>query len=512
MLPLGGLSSAHPRVARDGLGETVTEVPDRPSAELPDLGILAALAPQLAKTFVSIASDIALVVDDQGVIRNVAVGPDAIGHDTHDWVGRRWADTVTGDTQRKVQQLLDEAQSGAVARRREINHRTEAGQEIPVAYAAVRLGRDGPVLAVGRDLRAVSAIQQRFIDAQQAMERDYWRQRQAETRYRMLFQVATDGVLVVDAHQLQIVEANRAAARMFHRSPENLVGEHATSCIAPVARAAVEELLITARTTGRPGEIRALVGAEAGHAPLPVDISATPFRAEATLLLLVRVRSAEAMAERHGSGSRLADFVERLPDAVVITDSAGRVLMANPAFSALCAELGGGHASVAPLIVGRRLGELLGDETQQLAAVMADARRVGIADQRPVAVAGPGGARLEVELSAALLAEGDQECLGMTLRRLYHRPAPVPLQVGELASAIDRLAAQVGVVSLPELLQETCDLAERHLIEAALARTDGQRPRAAALLGIGQEQLQQRMQHHGLPDGPGTGPQPGLLN
>ena len=61
------------------------------------------------------------------------------------------------------------------------------------------LGRDGPVLAVGRDLRAVSAIQQRFIDAQQAMERDYWRQRQAEARYRMLFQVATDGVLVVDA-------------------------------------------------------------------------------------------------------------------------------------------------------------------------------------------------------------------------------------------------------------------------------------------------------------------------
>ena len=269
---------------------------------------------------------------------------------------------------------------------------------------------------------------------------------------------------------------------------------------------------ITARTSGRPGEIRALAAAEAGHPPLPVDISATPFRAEATLLLLVRVRSAEAMAERHGSGSRLADFVERLPDAVVITDSAGRVLMANPAFSALCAELGGGHASVAPLIIGRRLGELLGDATQQLAGVMADARRVGIADQRPMAVSGPGGVRLEVELSAALLAEGDQECLGMTLRRLHHRPAPVPLQVGELASAIDRLAAQVGVVSLSELLQETCDLAERHLIEAALARTDGERPRAAALLGIGQEQLQQRMQHHGLRDGPGTGPQSGLLN
>jgi hypothetical protein len=45
----------------------------------PDLGVLAALAPQLAQTFVSIASDIALVIDDTGVIRNVALGDDPLG-------------------------------------------------------------------------------------------------------------------------------------------------------------------------------------------------------------------------------------------------------------------------------------------------------------------------------------------------------------------------------------------------------------------------------------------------
>ena len=67
---------------------------------------------------------------------------------------------------------------------------------MPVAYTAIRLGEHGPVLAVGRDMRAIAAIQERFIETQQDMERGYWNARQAESRYRLLFQVATDAVMV----------------------------------------------------------------------------------------------------------------------------------------------------------------------------------------------------------------------------------------------------------------------------------------------------------------------------
>lgn len=474
---------------------------------LPDLSALSALAPQLAQTFVSMASDIALVIDASGVIRNVAMGAHPIADDAGQWVGRRWSETVSGDTRLKVEQLLSEAHAGQVTRRREVNHTGDAGEAVPVAYAAVRLGRDGPVLAVGRDLRAVSAIQQRFLDAQQALERDYWRQRQNESSHRMLMQVATDGVLVVDATSLHVVEANRAALQLFQRTVDTLVGQPLQAGIAPIAQAAVEELLAAARTTGRPGEIRALVCA-AGDPPeqaLPVDLSATPFRAGDTVLLLVRVRAADRLGRLHVSAERLADFVERTPDAVVITDALGRVLTANPAFGVLCRDAGASGLAEPPL--GLRLDEALGDPDQRLVGLLAEARRMGIAEQRVVCVGHRLGEHLDIELSAALLAEGDQECLGLILRRLGKRHAGLPPQVGELALAIDRLATQVGAASLPELLQQTADLAERHLIESALDRVHGDRQQAARLLGISAADLWARMAHLGLDTGlAGRGP------
>lgn len=479
-----------------------------------DLGALSMLAPQLAATFVSVASDIALVIDQGGVIRNVALGTEPITANPDDWVGKPWVDTVTGETRQKIESLLQEARAGGVTRRREVNHPVGGGQQVPVAYAAVRLGSDGPVLAVGRDLRAVSAIQQRFIDAQQSMERDYWRQRQAEARYRMLFQVATDGVLVVDAHTLRIVEANHAAAELFHRDPATMAGRLVSEGVIEALRPTVDELLVAARTTGRPGEVRALLAGAPGttvQAPT-IDLSATPFRADDTMLLLVRLRIADGLLDDTSGGHRLPDFVQRTPDAIVIADSAGRVLMGNPAFTQLCRDAGGLSAAEGNP-VGRALVTLLGDATGRLGTTLDAVRLHGIADQCPLAVGVDTARQVEVEVSAALLAEGDQECIGLTLRRVDLRLAAVPPQVGALASALDRLAAQVGIVTLPELLHEATDLAERHLIDAALARTQGDRLQAAQLLGITAENLWLRMRHHGMSrSAPDVGTPPNLLN
>ena len=63
-----------------------------------DLSAFSALAPELAATFVSVASDIALVIDADGVIRSVATAHGGLGSAAHEWVGKPWADTVTDDT------------------------------------------------------------------------------------------------------------------------------------------------------------------------------------------------------------------------------------------------------------------------------------------------------------------------------------------------------------------------------------------------------------------------------
>lgn len=466
------------------------------SSTLPDLGALSELAPELAQTFVSIASDIALVIDADGVIQHMAVGADPITGANANWVGRPWADTASGDTRRKIELLLAEAQTAGVTRRREVNHPTHGGSDVPIAYTAIRLGRDGPVLAVGRDLRAVAAIQERFVVAQQDMERHYWKQRQSESRYRQLFQVATDAVLVVDALTLRIVEANVAAGTLFGRSIDALVGESATVGVAHAARPGVEEVLVMARTSGRPAEIRALAAPHHNTSislrTTAIDISATSFRAGDTMLLLMRARAATSASDS-SADTRLTEFVEHTPDAVTITDSSGRVMMANPAFAALC------RLPAESQMVGQNLVDLLGDPQNMLRSILAEARHDGIAERREAVVGRHDALRIEVQISATLLAEGDQECIGLTLRRIdQHARAPIAL-LGDLAAAITDLAAQLGAKTLPEMLQQVTAFAERHLIDAALKRTQGDPAETARLLGITADEVSTRMRALEMP-------------
>ncbi|MFM2119719.1 MAG: transcriptional regulator PpsR [Pseudomonadota bacterium] len=459
-----------------------------PPSEATGLGALAGLAPELAETFVSIASDIALVIGADGIIRKVAQGDAPLTRQAGDWIGKPFVETVTSGTRGKIEQLLQEVDHQGVSRRREVNLPGAEGLDIPVAFAAIRLGQGGPVLAVGRDLRAIAAIQQRFLDVQQELEREYWRQRQAESRYRLLFQVATDAVMVVDAARLTIIEANHAAAQLLGLAGDQLVGQPASTGIEPGGRPAVDQLLIAARTSGRPAELRVRLESRPETA---IDISATPFRAtvdgNTTLLLMVRARRVDA---RSPDASRLAELVEHTPDGVVITDSSGRVQIANPAFLLLCSQ-----TSTEQQVRGRLMGDVLGDPQRRLAQLIAEVRRLGIASQVRVSLGTP-LQPLEVEVSAALLDEGDQVCIGLTLRRTE---TPTGLRpVGDLVQAIELLTAQLGNVSLPELMQEASFAAERHLMRTALTRVQGDLVAAADWLGITPESLILRAQRHGL--------------
>lgn len=454
----------------------------RPEAAA-DLSALSALAPELATTVASLAGDIALVVDADGVVRNVAATEAALGASANAWIGRPWAETVTGDTRRKIEDLLTETRHAGRSRRREVNHPSATGLDIPVAWAAVRLGDNGPMLAVGRDLRAVAAIQQRFIDSQQELERDYWQRRQTEARYRLLFQVATDAVLVLDAYTHRIIEANAAAAKMFGQPADQFAGLPAHDAIDAGSRPALEQLLVNARTTGRAGEIRLRLSEDGGA----VEISATPFRAEQSLLLLVRAREAGPSDTQ----VLLADYVERAPEGVIVTDTSGRVLAANPAFMALVRRPEGSTVD------GQALETLLGDTTGRITALIADARGHGIAARAVVPRAGDAS----LEASAMLLPEGDQERIGFTLRAIDPRDIRLPQPLGpaaDLVAAIEHLAEQVGRCPLPQLMRQATDIAERHLVEVALQRHGLDGDAAAAALGLTRDNLDLRMRRLGL--------------
>ena len=445
-----------------------------PPGSTVDLSALSEWAPQLAEAFVSLASDIALVLDQNGVVLNVAQGGTSpLAPSAHEWVGRAWADTVTGETRAKVGLLLKDVGATGFARRREVNHPSSAGADIPVAYTAMRLGERGPVLVVGRDLRAVAAIQQRFVDAQQEMERGYWRTRQSEARYRLLFQVANDAVLVVDAETLNILEANDAAAQLFDMEVAKLQGRPVTFGFENRSRGAVEELLLTSRRLGQPAEIRARLNGKVST----THVAATPFRTDDAMRLLVRVRPLDTPGSPADRSATLARLVDAALDSVVVTDSSGRILAANPAFLSLV------QVDAEVEVKGRALQDWIEGTGQVFDVFIPQVQRLGIARHSVSRVRRVDAQPVMVDISAALLAEGDQECIGFTLQALPHAAAAVPAAepIELLGAAVERLAARLGEVALPELLRDVAALVERHAIRAAAQRCADDATTASAL-------------------------------
>jgi transcriptional regulator PpsR len=451
-----------------------------------DLNTLSGCAAELAEAFVSLSSDVALVIDEQGVIQSVAQSATApvVSHAAQ-WVGRAWIETVTGETRRKVELMLADLKSTGVARRREFNVVGEGIGEVPVAFSALRLGESGPLLAVGKDLRAVSAIQQRFLDAQQELERGYWRARQAESRYRLLFQVATDAVLTVDAHSLRVIEANHAAANLLGAGM-TLTGRPTTELFDRSSHAALQALLLDAGHSGKPAEI---------HVRMPKSlalaaVSATPFRAGDGLRLLLRVRFA-AGPEAGGAdmNKTLALLVDSTRDGVVVTDSNGRIVVANPAFLALL------EGADEDQTCGHPIGEWVGRIDADVSALLSSAHEHGIAHLVRSSLRRGSGTSIDVDITAALLAEGEQECFGFTIRPCEPKAEPKAGWVQAVAGLDER----VGRQTLAQLMAESQRVIERGFMATALSRAQGDVAAAAALLDIGVEELVQALARDAAP-------------
>jgi len=444
-----------------------------------DPGGLSEWAPEVAQTFASLTTDIALVLDDRGVIRNVASASSTLmSPETHDWVGRAWADTVTGSTRAKIEQMLSELTATGLARRREINHPSSRG-DIAVAYTAIRLGANGPLLAIGRDMSAVAAIQQRFITTQQDMERSFWRLRQDEARYRLLFQVATDAVMVVDSASLEILEANNAAAQLLDLDVAKLIGRSASFGFERHSRAAVDALLAAARSTCQPSEIRArLLGSVSA-----TSVAATPFRTDETLRLMVRLQTLDLPGTSLDLSKTLARLVDSASDGVLITDTNGCIMMANPAFLKLVQKSTEAEVKTRPLM------DWVSVSDDDFAVLLHEVRHLGMTRRRSCKLLAEDARCSEIEITAALLTEGDQECIGFTLHTAVAIRQERSNLGDELRRSIDEITTRIGRESLPDLMRTAVVVLQRHFIAHAMARSADNPKAAAGLLGIRLDQL-----------------------
>ncbi len=445
-----------------------------------------------AAALLAVAGDIALVMDGAGVIRDVAVmgGNDSQLDTATQWIGRPWNETVSGVSRTKIDTLVKEAVHQGVSKRRQVNHVMGDVLDVPVSYTTIKLGRDGSLVAVGRDMRHVSALQQRLVEAQQAMERDYWRLRHVETRYRLLFQLASDGVLVLDASNLKVLDANAAAGQIFGEPTERLIGRVFPFGMDATAARALEDLLAAARSAGRAGELAlTLNGGRAFHA------SASCFRQEQATLLLVRLSPADLPTAGSGganSPSRLLDLLERSPDGFVVTDLDGAILAANRAFLDIT-ELASEEQ-----VRGTALSTYIGRPGADFPMFTSMLRKNGVVRLMATSARGQHGNQSEVEVSAVWVPEGEEPCIGFTIRDIGRRLASGPQGARDLTRAVEELTSLVGRVSLRDLVRDTVDLVERHFIEAALELTNDNRTSAAEVLGVSRQSLYVKLRRHRL--------------
>lgn len=460
-------------------------------------GVIADLDPTVAADLVASVGDLAVVVDRTGIVRAVVTADAELREaGVGEWVGQPWAQTVTVDTRGKVEALQRDAAHGAPLRRRQVNHRLANGTDLPVSYAVLRVGRDGGLLAAGRDMRSVSALQQRLVEAQQAMERDYWRLRHVETRYRLLFQLASEAIVVIDGGTGKVVDANAAAGRLFAEAPEKLLGRTFPFGIATDDLRALTDALANARAVGRSADVRVHL-APGGE---PYLVGASTFRQDADTLLLVRFLPAGDNGDKVTERSQLARLIHDSPDAVVITDLGGAVRYANRAFVDLV------QLSSEEQARGEDIGNWVGRPGADFDVFLTMLRKHGAVRLAVTAVRGAHGLSSEVEVSASWLPEGEPAAVGFVLRDVGRRLAVAPQGARDLTRAVEELTSLVGRVSLRELVRDTVDLVERHFIEAALELTDDNRTSAAEVLGVSRQSLYVKLRRHHLIDGPEPAP------
>jgi len=454
------------------------------------------LKADVAAMLVAAASDVALAIDSEGRIQDVAFQRADLPLElkyTDQWIGRSWQATVAEESQEKIEQLLEEAAARKVSRWREIRYPATRGPDIQILYSAVAIGEGKRFVAIGRDVRAAAALQQKLVEAQIAIERDYSKMRNVESRYRILFQMSSDPVLIIDAATHRVAEANPAASALLGESPTQLIGKLFPDALLIDDPAAAQSISFAIRTQGR-----------IEHLKLQFDngkdfvLDGVFFRQDASSFFLLRFAPVSyagvALPAQTDLTLQTLQFVEEAPDGFVLTDREGRLLRANAAFLQLA------QIETERRVQGESIDRWVGKSSVDFGILLSNLRQHRSLKLFSSVVRGEHSSPVDVEISAVALGSKDDPNLGFVIRNVGRRIGTETGPHAEIPRSREQLTELIGRVPLKELVRETTDVIERMCIEAALKLTGDNRATAAEMLGLSRQSLYVKLRRFGLAD------------
>ncbi|WP_240484665.1 transcriptional regulator PpsR [Pseudoponticoccus marisrubri] len=451
------------------------------------------IEPDFLPGILSAASDLAFVLSKTGIVTSVVLDEDQPERErlSH-WVGRSMRDFLAVDSQSKFDDILTRmADEWAISTPVELNHvDEEASWTYPVSYTVHRVGPDGDILLLGRDLRIVAETQQQLVQAQIALERGYEERREYDARYRMLLASTSDAFLFVSASDGRIRDLNAPAANLLGGARDELTGAPVAQEFKDRRRGEFVENLVSLALS----DVSSELAVQTRRSRRDVLITPTVFRAAGERLILCRLT---VEAGRHQVNDRLTHNLNLLfakgTDGMVFTDTKGIVEAANEAFLELI------DAANVSEVKGRSLGDFMARGQIDLSVVLENAMRSGHMRIYSTKMTNEFGTRTPVEMSVVHLNNGAKPAMGFLIRdasRVEAVRSAVQMPVPNMAD--HNVAELVGSATLKEIVAETNDVIEKMCIETAVELTRNNRAAAAEMLGLSRQSLYVKLRKYGL--------------
>ncbi|MFA8441635.1 transcriptional regulator PpsR [Yoonia sp.] len=446
-------------------------------------GAIPLIAPEILGDIIAEVADVGVVISETGSILSVIVNPDNDAFRQLElWENKDIRATLTIESVSKFESRLAEFLADKPrVRPVELNHTDGTNRwETPVRYSFHRIGPDGAILLLGRDLRPIAEMQQQLVEAQLSLERDYETQREHDTRFRVLMESTTEAVLFVSVQSGEITEANSAAVALLDRPLENLIGNQLSGCFEGRKRGDMVDALASQAISDQNKKMTADLRGNAGK----VEVFPTLFRAAGERILLCRlVPESQNGARSDALSHNLQALYSNGPDPMVFTTAAGDVLSANDAFLDMIAVAHDIN------VRDRSIADYLQRGSVDFKVMTENAERAGRMRNYATKLTGEYGSPRAVDISATKIVAGQQTIFAFVLRDA-NRPEitqarPHPASDESIRSVVEL----VGSATLKDIVAETTNVVEKMCIETAVELTMNNRVAAAEMLGLSRQSL-----------------------
>lgn len=455
-------------------------------------GTIPLIGPEILGSIISEIADLAIVISDSGAILSVLVNPlQDFRVQIESWEGKDVRETVAPESATKLDaRLTDFLENGPTHRAIELNHVDgKTGWDFPIRYTLHRIGPDGSILMLGRDLRPIAEMQQQLVKAQIALEQDYEAQRESDARFRMLMERTSEAFVIVSLQTGRITDANNVAAGLMAMTREELADAQFAPQFELRKRGDLVEALNAQAILDRPMPV--LVTSRKSGAMLRIVPSM--FRASGERLLMCRIEPEDQGATVADSlTSNLASLYQQGPDAIVFTDADGSVLAANESFLDLI------EAAHDLNVKGRSLGDYLMRGSVDHKVLTENAARTGRMRAYPTKILGAFGTPRGVEIAVTCIQAGSTTIFAHVIRDTNRTDTIRPVRTPVTDDNVRSVMELVGSASLKDIVAETTNVVEKMCIETAVELTMNNRVAAAEMLGLSRQSLYVKLRKYGI--------------